>query len=135
METRSGMIGRIGERVLSWAAFGLLVLLGIAIYRMNPETKSAIWGGAWRTVVWLILAAALPWVSRLFVRRLLAVGSNWAGAALIGALTVVDLVAGLLLMGGLPQGGWGWLAALAALGVAGSYNYLVAEYVAEQAGG
>ena len=58
-----------------------------------------------------------------------------AGVVLLGVLTLVDAIVGLILMQGWPRGGWSWLAALAALAVAGLYNYLVAEYLAEKAGG
>lgn len=136
METSGGgILGRLGEKILGWIALGLLLLLGYAVYRMEPATKAAIWGGIWRTAAWVVIAAGLPWVGRLFIGRLLEISSNWAGVGLIAGLVVVDLVAGLVLMGGLPSGGWGWTAALAALAVAGTYNYLVAEYLAERAGG
>ena len=46
-----------------------------------------------------------------------------------------DLIAGRLLMQGWPSGGWGWTLSLAALALAGAYNYLVTEYLAEQTGG
>ena len=130
-----GILGRLSEKVLGWIVLGLLVLAGVALWRMGPEARSAIWNSIWRTAAWIGLAAALPWVTRLFVSRILAAGSNWAGVVLLAVLTVVDLVVGLILLGGMPSGGWGWTAALAALAVAGTYNYLVTEYLAEQAGG
>jgi hypothetical protein len=135
METSGGFLGRVGERVVSWIALGLLILLGIAIWRMQPETRTAIWENTWRTSVWVVLAAAIPWSGAAFMSRLLAVGSNWAGVALLGAYCVLDLGLGIALLRGWPAGGWGWFAALAALGVAGTYNYLVSEYLAERAGG
>lgn len=130
-----GILGRLTERVLSLVALGLVVLAGVALWQMGPEGRAAIWSAIWRTALWLALAAALPWTGRLFIGRVLAVGANWAGLVLIAALTAIDLIVGLVLIGGLPAGGWGWLAALAALGLAATYNYFVAEYLAEQAGG
>jgi FtsH-binding integral membrane protein len=132
---RGGMLGRLLEKVLSLVALALVVLCAVAIYRMEPQTRQAIWAGIWRTVVWIVLVAGLPWISRLFIGRLLEAGSNWAGVVLLGLLTLVDAVVGLILMRGWPSGGWSWLAALAALAVTGLYNYLVAEYLAEKAGG
>ncbi len=129
------LLGRVGEKVLGYVALGLLVLLGVALWRMGPEGRAAVWNAIWRTVLWLIVAAALPWSVRLFIGRLLEIGSNWAGVALIAGLTAVDLVVGLVLLCGLPSGGWTWVAGLVALAIAGTYNYLVAEYLAEQAGG
>ena len=219
--TGSGIFGRLGERVLGWVALGLLIMIGIAIWRMDPVVKTAIWQGIWRTVFWVLIVAALPWSSRFFMRRILEIGSNWAGVGVIAAFVLVDLVVGLVLMTGceasieakrqivaeatstdsetpeeaaLPavpssadatdivrektadfvedladrirpadddastvapseqsaaadgqseadteqdgsHGGWFWFACLAALAVAGTYNYLVTEYLAEMAGG
>ena len=130
-----GILGRLAERVLSLIALALVVLCAVALYRMEPQTRQAIWAGIWRTVVWVVIAAALPWITRLFVARILEIGSNWAGVGLLVVLVLVDAVAGVVLMKGWPSGGWGWIAALAALAVAGLYNYLVAEYLSQQAGG
>ena len=135
METGGGILGRVGEKLLTLIGAALLVLLAITFYRMDAATKTAIWEGIWRTTAWVIIAAALPWSGQFFVRRLIAVGSNWAGVALIAAFTLINAILGLILMHGWPAGGAAWLASLAALGIAGTYNYLVSEYLAEQAGG
>jgi uncharacterized membrane protein YhaH (DUF805 family) len=128
-----GILGRLSEKVLGWIALGLLIALGFAIYQMGEDGRAALWSGIWRTIAWLLFVAALPWVTKLFIRRLLDAGTNWAGAALIGGYIVVDAVFGLILLGGWPGGGWGWVASLAALAVAGTYNFLVSEYLADQA--
>ncbi len=133
--TGGGILGRLGEKVLGWVALALIVVLGVAIWRMGPEMRGAILSGIWHTILWVVIAGALPWLSRLFIRRILEIGSNVASLILIASYTLINLVVGIVLMGGLPGGGWGWLAALAALAVAGTYNYLVNEYLAEQAGG
>jgi len=135
MEAPRGILSRLAEKVLGWLALGLLIGLGVALWQMGPERRAALWSAIWRSGVWLVLAAALPWATRLFLRRILALGSNWAGVALLAGLALVDLVAGLVLMGGWPSSGWGWVASVTALGLAASYNYLVVEYLAEQLGG
>lgn len=135
MEVRRGILGGVAERVLSAIAFVVLIGIGWSIYQMPAATKHAILAGIWYTALWVILVAALPWSTKLFVRRLLELGTNWAGLALIAGFTLVDLVVGAVFLGGLPAGGWSWLASLGAIAVAATYNYLVAEYLAEMAGG
>jgi uncharacterized membrane protein len=135
METRVGILGRVGERVLGWIALGLLIFVGIAIYQMPTETKQAIWSGIWRSIVWFALIAAIPWSAKLYIRRVLEIGSNWASVALIAGLVLADIIAGLMLITGWPDGFWGWISVIGALGIAGTYNYLVTEYLAEMAGG
>ncbi len=135
METSGGILSRVGERVLSAIAVGLVVLAGVALYRMGETGRAALWSGIWRTAAWVVIAAAVPWSARFFIGRVLSVSSNWAGLGLLVAFGLVDVIAGLMLLGGWPSGGWGWTAALAVLGAACFYNYLVAEYLSEQAGG
>lgn len=131
----AGLIGRLGEKVLGWVALGLLILAGYGIYQLGPEGRGAILSATGRIVGWVVIVAVVPWFSRLVIRRLLEVGQNWVGLVLIACLTLVDVVAGLMLLGGWPTGFWGWLISFAAVGIAATYNYLVAEYVAERYGG
>lgn len=137
METNGGFLSRIAERALTWIVLGLLVAVGIAIWRMSPQTRDAIWNGIWRTCAWFFIAAATPWAARFFIRRIqeLSFDTHWAPFGLLAAMFLVDLAAGALLLTGWPSGFWGWFASLSALAVAMTYNYLVAEYLTEQFGG
>ena len=135
MEGPRGIAGRLVEKILGWVALGLLVALGFAIYKLGPEGRQMVWNGIWRTLVWVVIAAALPWSARFFMRRVLEFGSNWAGFVLLAVFLLVDIVVGLVLLQRWPSSGWGWVAGLAAVAIAGTYNFLVAEYLSEQAGG
>jgi L-asparagine transporter-like permease len=77
----------------------------------------------------------VPWSGKLCIGRILETGTNWAGAGLLAALLAVDLIAAALLMTGWPSSLWSWLAAIGALALAVTYNYLVTEYLSETAGG
>ncbi|MCA9242573.1 MAG: hypothetical protein KDA32_01360 [Phycisphaerales bacterium] len=134
MEASGGMLSRISEKVIAWIAFGLLVLLGVTIYQMPAETKSAIWSGLWRTIAFIGISAAWPWQARLYIRRVLEVGENWAGAALIAALTLGNVIIGVVLMTVWPGSGWAWMAAIGAIALTGTYNYLVTSYLADMSG-
>jgi hypothetical protein len=131
MEGPRGITGRLFEKILGWVALGLLIALGFAIYKIGPEV---VWNGFWRTVVWTGVVAALPWSARLFMGRLIEFGSNWAGFVLLAVLVLVDTVIGRALLQHWPISAWGWIAGLAAVAIAGTYNFLVAEYLSEQAG-
>ena len=134
METSQGIFGRLGEKILGWIALALIASIAIAIWRMEPETRAAIWEGIWTTIAWVAIAAALPWSARFFIKRIMDVGSNWAAFALVGGFVLLDIIAGLVLKDGFPGGGWSWFFSLAALAVAGTYNYLVTEYLSDQTG-
>ncbi len=131
----SGLVGRLTERVLGYVALGLVALGGVALYRMGPDGRTAIWEAIWRTATWLGISAVLPWAARVFMARVLELRSNWAGVALIAGLTLLNVAVGVFLLTAWPAGGWQWTAALVALALAGTYNYLVTEYLADQADG
>lgn len=131
----AGIFGRLAERILSWVALALVVLLGIAIYQMPSETKAAIWSAAWRSVFWLSIVGVTPWFARLFIGRVLESSSNWAGVILLAGFFAVDVFAALFLMTAWPSGGWAWFGAGVALVLAATYNFLVAEYLAQEYGG
>ena len=136
METAGGgILGRLGERLLTWIGLALLVFLGIAIWKMPAETRAAIWSGIWRTAVWVAIVVAAPWSAKLFIRRILEAGTNWAGAGLLAGMLAADLGVAVLMMTGWPDSAWAWIAGLGALAVAGTYNYLVTEYLSEMVGG
>jgi len=135
METGGGMLGRLAEKTLGWVILGLLVAAGIGIWQAGPEWRALMWSRIWRTAVWVVIVAAAPWSGRLYIRRVLAWGTNWGGVGLLAGLLAVDLVAAGLLMTGWPGSVWSWLAGLAVLALAGTYNYLVTEYLSETIGG
>ncbi|MBK8913341.1 MAG: hypothetical protein IPM64_01865 [Phycisphaerales bacterium] len=134
METAGGMLSRMIERTIGWVILAALVGLGVLIWQMSPETRSAIIGGIWRSIAWLLLAAATPWAAALVIRRVLSAGSNAAGFGLLAALSLVNILTGVALLTGWPTGAWGWSAAVGALLASGTYNFLVAQYLAERAG-
>lgn len=130
-----GVLGRLGEKVIGWIALALLILLGYGVYRMGPDGRGAVLNATGNTIFWLVLVAALPWMARLGIKRLVEIGENWVGLVLIATFTLIDLIVGLVLLGGWPTGMWGWLVSIAVMGIAATYNYLVCEYIAERYGG
>ncbi len=134
METSQGIFGRLGEKILGWIALALIAGIAFGIWQMEPESRAAIWKGIWTTIAWIAIAALLPWSARFFMKRIMDVGSNWAAAGLVSGFVLIDIIAGLVLKD-FPAGGWSWFFSLSALAVAGTYNYLVTEYLAEMAGG
>ncbi|RMF79647.1 MAG: hypothetical protein D6744_08920 [Planctomycetota bacterium] len=135
MEVRRGILGGVAERVLAAVALLLVLFVGYQIYQIPASQKAFIWSVIWRSTMWVVLAAAAPWSLKFFIKLLLEKGTNWAGVGAIAALTFVDILIGFFLLTGWPTSGWAWLAIVVALGVMTTYNYLVAEYLAEMAGG
>ena len=134
METRGGILSGAAERMLAWVGFALVLFAAFSIYNIPGETKQAIWDGIWRTIFWFVIVAAVPWSGKLFIKRILEIGENWVGLAMIAGFVFVDLLVGWFTLTGWPSSGWGWAALTAAVAIAVTYNYLVSQYLAEMAG-
>lgn len=133
METR-GILGRLADNMAQILGLGLLLGLGFALWQIGADGRAALWSGIWRSIVWVVIVLAAPWGARPVMKRLMEAGTNWAGAGAVAALVLVDLIAAVLLMTVWPASFWAWVASLAALAIAGTYNYLVLEYLSEQTG-
>jgi hypothetical protein len=132
MEIPRGILGRLLDKIMTAVVALSVVGIGIALWQMGPDARATLWAGIWKTLAWVVFAAAAPWSSALIMRRLLSLGSNWAGVGLLAALILTDVLAGLWLLGGMPTGFWPWAVCLTALAAACAYNYLVSEYLAER---
>ncbi|MFQ5410869.1 MAG: hypothetical protein ACE5EC_01175 [Phycisphaerae bacterium] len=90
---------------------------------------------------WLILVAALPWASFLFMRPLLdfqsRMQSEKAAAAvsvgLIAAFCLIDVLLALKLAGWGFGGGFTWFVVILGFLAAGAYNFVICESLARQA--
>ncbi len=131
---RPGILGRVVDHMAHIVGTIVVLVAVFALWRMGESGRAALWSGIWRTIAWVVIVAGLPWALRPFMKRLMEQGTNWAGAAAVGGLVLADIVVACLLMTVWPASFWGWVAALAVLGAAGTYNYLVLEYLSEQTG-
>lgn len=133
--TGNTLLGRFLDHIVGWIGF-LLVALGVlALWQIGPDGRGALLSGLGRSAFWLAVVVALPWSAWWYIHRLLEVGSNWAGLALLVGLTSIDILLGVVLLTAWPASFWLWLVVLCLVGAAAAYNYLVAEYLAQRGGG
>jgi FtsH-binding integral membrane protein len=111
----------------------LAVLAGaISWWRADPKTRDQILAASGRAVAWLAVVLALPWASFLLVARVEKTQSNTAGAALVAAYTLLEVVwlAWLFHFG--FAGGLA-VTALAGAGLfAAVYNLFACDWIAEK---
>ncbi|MFH1746763.1 MAG: hypothetical protein ABIG44_06925 [Planctomycetota bacterium] len=132
--SKLGFVGRLFEKVITWVVLAILLCVGFTLYKLGATGRQALMDALWKSTLWILVVAALPWSFQLFKARILEMGVNWVGLVVLGAFVLVDIIVGLILLGGAPPGLWPWLATLAVLGLATAYNFLVTEYISEQAG-
>ncbi|MFQ5430055.1 MAG: hypothetical protein ACE5E1_07065 [Phycisphaerae bacterium] len=89
-------------------------------------------------LLWLAIAAALPWASYLFMRPLIHFQNNLQSArsaaavsvGLIGAFCLLDILIALRLGDWHDAGGFTWFVAILGFAAAGAYNFVICESLA-----
>src|SRR5215470_1847234 len=132
------MIEAIGKYV-GGKVVTILCLLGAGLagiwFWRHPEDLRSLWSIVKLSLAWIALAAVLPWSSFAIMGWILRFESNAAGAILLAAYSVVDIVAALWLAGWHIGGALAWTVVLVGWLAAAAYNYVICESLARQADG
>ncbi len=128
-----GTLGKyVGGKVLT-AILVACVLWTSYYFYQNPEKIKVLFDSTKASLVWLGFAAVLPWglffVPPLVVRA----ESNAAAAGMLGGYLVVDVLMAFWLAGGLLEGVLVWGLAILGFLLAAVYNFMVCDFLAEQA--
>lgn len=132
----------VGSKVAAAVIFLAVAAGGVWCYQ-HPEAVNAFGRVVKYTLIWLVVTAALPWSSYLFMRPMLAMQSRMTNAqtaslvslALIAAYTLINIVHALWLAGGGIHGGFTWLVVLLGFAAAGAYNFVICESLARHVDG
>lgn len=112
----------------------LVVAVGLAGYwfYQHPEQIAALWLIVRRSLVWLAFVAILPWGLFFLPAMVMRAESNAAAAGLLAGYLVLDIVFALWLAEWRLSGGLTWAVVVVGFLVAGVYNFLVCDYLAEK---
>jgi len=110
---------------------------GYWVYQ-NPESVKAAGHVFTRSVLWIVVVAALPWSSFLFMRPLLDLQSKLQSAraaaavslGVIVAFWIVDLLFAGYLAGWSFSGTLTWIVVLLGFAAAAAYNFVICESLA-----
>lgn len=121
---------------------GALILLAVVAGGIwcwqNPEAVKAFGHAVKVTLIWIVVAAALPWSSYVFMRPLLGVQAkqqtaSGAAAVSIGVIAAFCLI-DVLLAGWLADwsisGALTWMVVIIGFLAAGAYNFVICESLA-----
>ena|ERR1043166_309810 len=130
----------VGSKVATALIFLAVSAGGYWCYQ-HPEVLKASWTVVKLTLMWLIVAAALPWSSYLFMQPLLtkqsqmqsARAAGTVGIAIIAGFTLLDIFFALHLADGGIQGSFTWLVVILGFAAAAAYNFVICESLARQA--
>jgi len=127
MEFLKTMMGKVVTGLVALA----VVVAGISFYEMDPATRTALFAGTGHLVAWTGIVLVLPWATFFVTGWIDRLESNLAGAALVAAYTVIEV----LLLGKLF--GWhhdatGWTFFAVGTLLAAVYNVLTCDWLAEK---
>jgi hypothetical protein len=137
------MLAEIGKFVGGRVVTAVIVLAtGAAGYWcwQHPETVAGFGRMAQSTLLWLLLAAALPWCSFLFMRPFMEAqtrmtsprAATLCGLAPIAAFSLLDVLAALWLGAGTARGLAAWCVLLLGFLAAAAYNFVICESLARR---
>ncbi|CAN5512712.1 hypothetical protein BH10PLA1_BH10PLA1_18110 [soil metagenome] len=130
VEFLKSVVGKLVTGAVTLAVFAA----GFAWYRMDEAGRSELAGGAGRIVGWIALVAAIPWTIFFLVQRVAKMDSNVASGVFVLGLTLLE-AAGLAWMFHFSiSGGAGWTFFAVGVVLAGVYNLLMCDWIAERFG-
>jgi hypothetical protein len=127
----------VGAKVAS-AIIGLAAVGAGYWCWQNPEALKAFGAVVKFTLLWLLIAAALPWTSYVFMRPLLsfqasrqsASAAALASLAVIAGFWLIDVCLAFYFAGGLFVGTLTWVVVILGFIAAAAYNYVICESLA-----
>lgn len=128
------MLAGIGKFVGSKVLSAVLIVTGAMVliwyWQLSPESKQAIWSAIQYALLWIGLAAALPWGLFFLPAMVVRAESNLASAALLLGYLIVDVVVALWLAGWKVSSTAAWVVLILGFLAAAVYNFLVCEFLA-----
>ena len=122
----------IGGKVVGGVVLLGVIVAGIAFYQAGPEGRAAFFDASGKIVGWTLAVALAPWALFWLIARVAKRESNEAAGLLILALTAVELAA-LWWAFGFEVGGAVAVTFFAVGGLlAGVYNLLACDWIAER---
>lgn len=111
-----------------------VVMGGITWWQTPPETREALVTGLGRIAAWLGIVVVVPWAGVMVIAWVSKKDSNAWGAGLVAGMTLVEAVLLAWLLDWSISGAAAWTFFLLAVLIAGAYNLLVCDWLAERVG-
>lgn len=126
------LLKTIGVRIVTAVLVMAVIAVAILWWRADDATQREMLSRIGRILGWTVGVAVWPWVSFPLIGWVARRESNAAGAMLVLAYTAAAGAALAWLFGFSIRGAVGWSAFVAAALVAGLYNLLVCDWIADR---
>jgi hypothetical protein len=125
----------VGGKVAGGAVLLAVVICGIGWYQAGPDGRAALIYTAMKIVGWTAHVLAMPWLLFPLVGWVESFKSNHVSGVFLIALTALQSLLLLWLFQFDPGGAVGWMLFVAGVGIAGVYNLLACDWLAEKLAG
>jgi len=122
----------VGGKVVTGVVVLAVIVGAVSWWQMEPATRDAILSGTGKIAAWLGCVLLIPWASFFLIGRVARTESNGAGAALVGGMTVIEAAVLAWLFNWSVSGAMAWVFYAAAVLLAGVYNLLACDWIAEK---
>lgn len=119
-------------KIVGVASLVIGVIAIIWYWNLDPATKEAMWDGIKAVLIFLAVAAVLPWATFFLSVFTVHAESNKVAVLLLIGYFVLDVAVAMILIGGFPSTGMRWLGWGALVMLASGYNFTIADYIAER---
>lgn len=130
VEFLKSIVGKLVTGAVVLAVFAA----GYAWYRMDESERAALAGGAGRVVGWIVLVTAVPWAIFFIIQRVARMDSNAASGIFVLLLTSAEAAALAWMFQFTIHGPAGWTFFAVGIVLAGVYNLLTCDWIAERMG-
>jgi hypothetical protein len=120
-----------GKIVSGVVALGVIAG-GITLWAMDPGARQALLTDSGRILLWLGVILAWPWASFAIIGRVARLESNAAGGVLVAVYTLAEILLAAWLFHWHVHGASAWTFLLLGGLVAGVYNLLICDWIAEK---
>lgn len=122
----------IGGKVVAGLVALAVFAAGLSWYEMDPGTRHELVSGTLRICSWVVMVLAAPWVTFFIIGRVARFESNLAGGMLVAGYTLIEAVILAWLFSWSIHGTTAIGFFSAAVLVAGAYNLLACDWIAEK---
>jgi hypothetical protein len=126
------LLKTVMAKIVGGACALAVIVGGISWWRMDGETRSMILGGAGRITGWLAIVMLFPFAAFFIIARVARIESNFAAGLLVLVITALEVVLLAWLFNWNIRGAPAWTFLVAAALLAGVYNLLACDWIAEK---
>ena len=128
MDFLKTMTGKIVGGIVSLA----VLIAGISWWRMDSQTKDMLLSGTGKIVSWFGIVLLVPWATFFIISWVAKMDKNAAGAVLVFIYTLIEALMLAWLFSWSFPGATAWSFFAVGTLVAGVYNLLVCDWIAEK---